>query len=60
MNTCCCKALKHGESECPVCGTILIKTRKKTVNVEVEKDGQYALLFDQPKQLAINFNQRTK
>lgn len=24
MNSCCCKALKHGERVCPVCGQILI------------------------------------
>ena len=24
MNTCCYKALKHGETECPVCGQTLL------------------------------------
>lgn len=58
--TCCCKALKHGQTVCPVCGQELLKKESTQNSTEIERDGQIALLLGKPKQLVINFNQRTK
>ena len=57
LNNCCYKALKHHEISCPVCRTEFYKPRKPKIGIEVEANGQIALLFGKPKQLVIHFNQ---
>ncbi|MBR4419665.1 MAG: hypothetical protein IKT32_02180 [Clostridia bacterium] len=55
LNSCCLKALKHGETVCPVCGTYVLAAIS-----QMEKDGQLKLMFDKQKQLVVQFKENVK
>ena len=40
LNTCCYKALKHGDTVCPVCETALFETKQKIVADMVKRQAE--------------------
>lgn len=60
LKSCCWKALKHHETICPVCNVEIFGNYSKEPEIDVEKDGQIVLLFNQPRQLSLKFNQKTR